>query len=68
MLCSHRLNELSQTHRLLVLDGGQIIEDGDPKKLMNDPASEFMQHLNAGDFQIEDAVVDATGDGERNES
>jgi ATP-binding cassette subfamily B multidrug efflux pump len=68
MLCSHRLNELSQTHRLLVLDGGKIIEDGDPKQLMNDPTSEFMQHLNAGDFQIEEPVVEPTDEGDRNES
>lgn len=53
MLCSHRLNELKQTHRLLVLDEGHIIEDGDPKTLMNDPKSEFTMHLNAGEFDIE---------------
>ena len=68
MLCSHRLNELKQTHRLLVLDGGKVIEDGDPKKLMNDPNSEFMQHLNAGDFQIEDSAAESLGRGEGNES
>ena len=68
MLCSHRLYELKQTHRLLVLDGGKVIEDGDPKKLMNDPNSEFMQHLNAGDFQIEDGAAESLGRGEGNES
>lgn len=50
-LCSHRLSELRLTDRLLVLDAGCIIEDGDPKVLMNDPNSEFNQHLRAGDFQ-----------------
>ena len=68
MLCSHRLNELKQTHRLLVLDGGKIIEDGVPKQLMNDPNSEFMQHLNAGDFQIENDSTESIEEGDRNES
>ncbi|MFT4720360.1 MAG: ATP-binding cassette subfamily C (CFTR/MRP) protein 1 [Candidatus Azotimanducaceae bacterium] len=54
LLSSHRLNELTQTQRLLVLDGGQIIEDGDPIALMSDPASEFSQHLMAGDFGLID--------------
>jgi ABC-type bacteriocin/lantibiotic exporter with double-glycine peptidase domain len=54
LLSSHRLNELTQTQRLLVLDDGQIIEDGDPIALMSDPASEFSQHLMAGDFGLID--------------
>ena len=58
ILCSHRLNELKQTHRLLVLDEGHIIEDGDPKALMDDPDSEFTQHLNAGDFELENGTAD----------
>jgi ABC-type antimicrobial peptide transport system ATPase subunit len=49
------LNELKQTQRLLVLDDGQIIEDGDPIALMDDPASEFSEHLMAGDFDLVDA-------------
>jgi ABC-type bacteriocin/lantibiotic exporter with double-glycine peptidase domain len=55
LLSSHRLNELKQTQRLLVLDDGRIIEDGDPIALMEDPASEFSQHLMAGDFDLVDA-------------
>lgn len=51
MLCSHRLSELRQTDRLLVLDEGQVIEDGDPKALMRDQNSQFNQHLRAGDFE-----------------
>jgi ATP-binding cassette subfamily C (CFTR/MRP) protein 1 len=54
LLSSHRLNELKQTQRLLVLDDGQIIEDGDPMVLMADSASEFSQHLMAGDFDLID--------------
>jgi ABC-type antimicrobial peptide transport system ATPase subunit len=38
-----------------VLDDGQIIEDGDPIALMDDPASEFSEHLMAGDFDLVDA-------------
>ncbi len=52
MLCSHRLNELKQTDRLIVLEDGRIIEDGNPLTLMDDPASEFNQHLSAGDFDM----------------
>lgn len=53
-LSSHRLTELRRTHRLLVLDNEGIIEDGDPSVLMNDPNSQFSQHLSAGDFGLEE--------------
>lgn len=51
MLCSHRLTELAQTRRLLVLEEGRLVEDGDPKVLMNDVNSEFSKHLRAGELQ-----------------
>jgi ABC-type bacteriocin/lantibiotic exporter with double-glycine peptidase domain len=51
MLCSHRLNELKQTQRLIVLDEGRVVEDGHPLALINNPNSEFNQHLRAGDFE-----------------
>lgn len=51
LLCSHRLSELRQTDRLLVMERGHIIEDGHPETLMDDPESEFSQHLRAGDFE-----------------
>ncbi len=51
ILCSHRLSELSATDRLLVMDAGRVIEDGNPSALMNNPQSEFSQHLRAGDFE-----------------
>ena len=54
LLCSHRLQELKQTDRLLVLDDGKIIEDGPPLDLMNNSDSEFNQHLRAGDFDSEE--------------
>lgn len=54
MLSSHRLAELRLVDRLLVLDEGHIIEDGVPSQLMNDPESEFSQHLLAGDFGLEE--------------
>jgi ATP-binding cassette subfamily B protein len=50
LLCSHRLSELKKTDRLLVLDHGCIVEDGEPYELISDPDSEFSQHLKAGDF------------------
>lgn len=54
MLSSHRLAELRLVDRLLVLDEGRIIEDGAPLQLINDPNSEFSQHLLAGDFGLEE--------------
>ena len=54
LLSSHRLAELRLVDRLLVLDAGHIIEDGVPNQLMNDPGSEFSQHLLAGDFGLEE--------------
>ena len=53
LLCSHRLNELKQTDRLIVMDEGRLIEDDDPKVLMNNPNSEFSQQLRAGNFEKE---------------
>jgi ABC-type bacteriocin/lantibiotic exporter with double-glycine peptidase domain len=51
LLCSHRLSELQRTDRLLVLDDGRLIEDGQPKHLLNDPTSEFSKQLRAGEFE-----------------
>jgi len=48
LLCSHRLTELKQTDRLLVLEAGQIVEDDDPVKLIDKPDSEFNRQLLAG--------------------
>jgi len=67
LLCSHRLQELKQTDRLLVLDEGEVIEDGPPLVLMSNPESEFNQHLLAGDFngaleKPEDISNESTGD------
>lgn len=53
-LASHRLTELRLTDRLLVLEQGRVIEDGAPVTLMSDPESEFSQHLNSGDFGLEE--------------
>jgi ABC-type bacteriocin/lantibiotic exporter with double-glycine peptidase domain len=49
LLSSHRLTELIHTDRLLVLDKGKIIEDGDPGELVINPDSEFNRHLLAGE-------------------
>jgi ABC-type antimicrobial peptide transport system ATPase subunit len=35
---------------LLVIDAGHLIEDGKPQALIDNPDSEFSQHLRAGDF------------------
>ncbi len=54
LLCSHRLSELCQTDRLLVLDNGRIIEDDHPVTLMNNLKSEFSKQLSAGEFDEEE--------------
>lgn len=50
LLSSHRLTELVKTSRLLVLEKGKIIEDGDPEDLIANPDSEFSQQLLAGEL------------------
>lgn len=50
LLCSHRLTELRQTDRLLVLDQGRIVEDNEPDVLIADLNSAFRQHLRAGEI------------------
>ena len=51
LLCSHRLTELKQTDRLLVMEEGEIIEDGRPLELMQNPSSEFSKQLQAGEIE-----------------
>ena len=53
LLSTHRLTELEHTDRVLVMANGQIIEDGDPKLLMQDRESEFSKQLRAGEADIE---------------
>jgi ABC-type bacteriocin/lantibiotic exporter with double-glycine peptidase domain len=50
LLSSHRLTELTRTDRLLVLDKGEIVEDGIPRQLGLDPKSEFSQQLLVGEL------------------
>lgn len=50
ILCSHRLSQLSQTDRILVMANGKIIEDGDPKSLIKNVRSEFNKQLRAGEI------------------
>jgi ATP-binding cassette subfamily B multidrug efflux pump len=50
LLSSHRLTELHRTGRLLVMDKGEIVEDGRPRDLLADRGSEFSKHLYAGDL------------------
>jgi ABC-type bacteriocin/lantibiotic exporter with double-glycine peptidase domain len=49
LLSTHRLTELQQTDRVLVMEAGRIVEDGDPKLLEKDRRSEFSQQLRAGE-------------------
>ena len=48
LLSTHRLTELDQTDRIIVMEKGRIIEDGDPVELKQDRHSEFSKQLKAG--------------------
>ncbi|MFT7245944.1 MAG: ABC-type bacteriocin/lantibiotic exporter with double-glycine peptidase domain [Candidatus Azotimanducaceae bacterium] len=54
LLSTHRLTELQQTDRVLVMEAGRIVEDGDPKLLEKDRRSEFSQQLRAGESAPEE--------------
>ncbi len=47
-IVAHRLSTVLNADRVLVLDRGKIVEEGAPRKLLEDPASYFskMYHLN----------------------
>lgn len=47
VLVSHRLAELERCDRVIVLDDGRVVEDGDPKLLALDASSRFSRFLKA---------------------
>jgi len=47
ILVSHRLAELERCDRVLVLEEGRIVEDGNPQTLAADPESRFFAFLKA---------------------
>jgi ATP-binding cassette subfamily B protein len=47
ILVSHRLAELERCDRVIVLEGGEIVEDGDPRVLMKSDGSRFSAYLSA---------------------
>jgi ABC-type multidrug transport system ATPase subunit len=49
LLSTHRLTELQKTDRVIVMEAGRIVEDGDPNVLMRNHQSEFSQQLRAGE-------------------
>lgn len=51
LLSSHRLTELHRVDRLLVLDAGQLVEDGPPGELISNSSSEFAKHLAAAEVE-----------------
>ena len=53
LLSSHRLSELEMTSRLLVMEDGAIVEDGNPSELMQDFTSHFSRYLWAGEVEVE---------------
>jgi len=40
---AHRINTILNYDRVIVLDAGNIVEDGSPADLTKDPASRFAQ-------------------------
>ena len=46
---AHRINTIADYDRVLVLDDGNVVEDGAPAALMADPASKFAQLAAAHD-------------------
>lgn len=50
VLVSHRLNELKHCDRVLVMEGGKIVEDGSPDVLADRPDSRFSLLLAAGEL------------------
>ncbi len=49
ILVSHRLAELQRCDRVLVLEEGRIVEDGDPQTLAEDSSSRFFAFLKAAE-------------------
>lgn len=47
VMVSHRLQELSRCDRVLVMDGGSFVEDGNPLELASDRRSRFSAFLRA---------------------
>jgi len=47
ILVSHRLDELERCQRVIVLDAGEVVEDGNPTKLAQDPSSRYCAFLRA---------------------
>lgn len=52
LLIAHRLNGLQQTDRILVIEGGKIVEEGKPSQLLNDPESRYSSMLEEQDNHI----------------
>jgi len=50
LIIAHRLSTLMNADRLLVLDGGKIIEEGEPKLLLEDKNSYFYRMCNVDGF------------------
>ncbi len=46
LIVAHRLTTLMDSDRLMVLDGGQIIEEGSPQRLLKDKDSHFYKIYN----------------------
>lgn len=58
LLIAHRLNGLQQTNRVFLVDGGGIIEEGNPQELAKDEQSKFhalLQEQKTSQFKTKSA-------------
>lgn len=51
LIIAHRLSTLVNADRLLVLDGGKVVEEGKPEQLLEDKSSYFYKMYNAGGLE-----------------
>jgi ATP-binding cassette, subfamily B, bacterial len=48
IIIAHRLATVQRADEILILDGGEILEQGERRRLMADPRSRFAQLLQTG--------------------
>jgi ABC-type multidrug transport system fused ATPase/permease subunit len=46
IVVAHRLSTLANTHRIIVLNDGQVAEEGSPETLLGNPSSYFSKMMN----------------------
>ncbi len=49
LMIAHHPGALRMVNKILVLDGGILVEEGETRRLMNNPGSLYCKALTAGD-------------------